>query len=350
MALPLFERIVAYVTRPKAAQVNVLYDEVEKISLATMLSTYANTETLSANKTLTEADAPIQVLTPSGANRDVVLPAISATAHPYTFHNPSASSYNLNIMLGSAVLILVAPGQSSQVIPAGATAWITSAILNRLNRGFIDGLKMTWVSATAIDIEIGAAFVPGLGKIVNVDTKISKTGLSLSASTFYHVYLYENSGAAAVEVVTTAPATAYWGTARSKTGDTTRRYIGSILTDGSSNVIKFIMSGTSIKYNTTIVATSPFRVLSAGTATSTTAVSTAGVAPTTATLVSIFVINNASTPALDLKNAAGNVLASALAGQRYAVDTFVESQNLYYSNNAGSGNANIDVLGYTFER
>ena len=102
----------------------------------------------------------------------------------------------------------------------------------------IDGLKLIWNSATSISIGTGLCVAENRD-VINVTSAITKSSLSLSSSTWYHIYVYLDSGTPAAEVVTTAP-TAWKGTGYSKTGDTSRRYVGSIRTDGSGNVYKFI--------------------------------------------------------------------------------------------------------------
>lgn len=102
--------------------------------------------------------------------------------------------------------------------------------------GYIDGLKMVWVSGTALTVTTGSAYIPSLGKVLRATSDIAKTGLSLTASTWYHAYLFSNAGTPDIELSTTAPAAPYNGTARTKTGDTSRRYVGSVLTDSSSNL------------------------------------------------------------------------------------------------------------------
>ena len=106
--------------------------------------------------------------------------------------------------------------------------------------GYIDGLQMQWVSATAVTVSSGRAYIPSLGYYLDAPNAIALTGLVLTASTWHHLYLYDNAGTPAVECVTTAPAAPYSGTARAKTGDTSRRYIGSVLTDASA-AISFLL-------------------------------------------------------------------------------------------------------------
>lgn len=153
---------------------------------------------------------------------------------------------------------------------------------NLLPSDYISGLQMVWVSGTAFTIKTGAAYVQGVGKALRVTSDIAKTGLTLTASTWYHVYLYNNAGTPDVEIVTTAPATPYNGNARSKTSDNSRRYLGSILTDSGANLWPFthlIKLGYIGWFPSSNGAIAPFRVLSNGTATVGTTVSLSGIAP-----------------------------------------------------------------------
>lgn len=109
----------------------------------------------------------------------------------------------------------------------------------QLPKGYIDGLKMEWVSGTSLRVTSGAAYVPGLDRVLELPAAVTKAGLSLSASTWYHVYGYLNSGVPDIEVSTTSPGSPYYGTARSKSGDPSRRYIGSIKSNASSEIIPF---------------------------------------------------------------------------------------------------------------
>jgi hypothetical protein len=97
-------------------------------------------------------------------------------------------------------------------------------------KGYIDGLQMQWVSGTAVTVSSGTAYIPSLGNVLVANAAMALTGLSLTASTWYHLYLYSNAGTPAVECVTTAPVL-YYGTAYQKTGDNSRRYVGSVLAD-----------------------------------------------------------------------------------------------------------------------
>lgn len=232
---------------------------------------------------------------------------------------------------------------------AGASLWST--------RGDISGLRMEWISSTSIRVTSGDAHIQSLGFIFPVNAAITKAGLALAANTTHHVYLFINAGAADIEIVTTAPAAPYNGTARSKTGDTSRRYLGSIRTDGSGNVYNFLHHGDSIRYRINPGAT-PFRILSSGSATTETTVSAAAVVPLTSRVVTVRLINIDATAVLrtdtsDSSNAgAASIVALSAGAQAFLDHPLDSSQALTYwfDTAPAAGNAFIDVYGYTFER
>ena len=95
------------------------YDEIT-------LHTGVNTETLAANKTITDgSDLRIQILTPSGADRDVNLPA-SGTLYlrEYIVINPAGSGFNLLLKESAVTLSTITPGTQAAVVYDG-TDWIT---------------------------------------------------------------------------------------------------------------------------------------------------------------------------------------------------------------------------------
>ena len=161
---------------------------------------------------------------------------------------------------------------------------------------YISGLKMIWNSATSVSVGSGYAVIPSTSKLETVSSTLTLSGLSLSAATFYHIYLFDNAGTATIECVTTAPAAPYFGRARAKTGDTTRRYVGSVRTDASGNVLQFIHNSTSgdVKYEVDINNAQLF-LLNTGAATTTTTVSAASCVPITAVLMEGFLENLGTT-------------------------------------------------------
>lgn len=220
--------------------------------------------------------------------------------------------------------------------------------------GFRTGLSLKRESGTSLSVTTGAAEIQGLGRAIEVTATITKTGISLASSTWYHVYLYLNAGSPDIEIVTTAPAAAYAGSASSKTGDTSRRYIGSVLTDGSGNIRDFDQDESTIRW-AGAVSNSPFRVLTNGTNTSWTTVSLAGIVPVTARSVSAFIQVVGGTIGTDIASGAAGtrftytINPGQFASGMYAFDT--ANQAFYYKAPAsGAGGLYIDVNGFTFAR
>lgn len=143
----------------------------------------------------------------------------------------------------------------------GKQAAAGSGVINIVPPDYISGLKMIWNSATSISVTTGAACRPSDSLLMMPAALITKSGLTLTASTWYHLYLYMNGTNPDVEIVTTAPAAAYFGSGCAKAGDTTRRYLGSIRTDASGNILQFTHIADMIAWASNV------RVITAGTAT-----------------------------------------------------------------------------------
>lgn len=246
-----------------------------------------------------------------------------------------------------------------EVVQGGANK--KGAIGTILTPGYVDGLKLKWVSGSALTVTAGAAFVPSLVRVVRVSTDIAKAGLSLTASTWYHVYLLVTAGGAPdIEIVTTAPAAPYNGTARAKTSDTSRRYLGSVLTDASGAIYNVAMTGNQVAYKCSISA-APFLVLAAGQATVATDVACGAVVPATATSATLILANNASNAA-DAPMGTSD-MSGALSSSNYlqylakGVQTThqmpldgAQKFNYLMTAAAGTGGLYARVVGYAFER
>jgi hypothetical protein len=234
---------------------------------------------------------------------------------------------------------------------AGAAVWVETAIVLPT---LIEGMQLIWNSATSLSVGIGKCYAEN-GDLIDATSTIVKSSLSLSASTWYHVYVYLSGGSPAAEVVTTAPA--LWkGIAYRKTGDTSRRYVGSIKTDGSGNVYEFLhtLSMNMIHYKNVNTIASPFRCLSAGTATTATAVPLSGVVPVTSRLAQLRFYNGGTQAAyVNESNAVSTTiyLVASLAniGQEHATHPLDGSQQVWYLVTSG-GSLYIDVAGYHFNR
>lgn len=222
----------------------------------------------------------------------------------------------------------------------------------QLPKGLIDGLQMQWVSGTALTVTSGAAYIEGSGKVLRATSAIAKTGLSLSASTWYHVYLYDNAGTPDVEIVTNAPAAPYNGTARSKTGDTSRRYVGSVITDASGNIKEFTHINYEIIYND--ISWISFSV-SNGVAITGTSFNLSAFVPVSAFIARLQIGNNSSTSTVKcgVSSSVPSKFSVTLPfGQNITADVpLTSSLNAYYAyDTPTSAGCYIRATGYKFTR
>lgn len=217
-------------------------------------------------------------------------------------------------------------------------------------KAYIDGFKMIWNSATSLTIESGTAYIESLGMNIGLDAAVTKIVPALTANAFYHLYVFTSSGVSDVEISATAPAAPYNGTARSKTGDSSRRYIGSILASASGGVRRFVQSDTEVSYLDTL-GTVPYRILAAGSATTPTAVSVLPAAPITAVQFKGQLINNVSTGFFVISAPGGMLeIISVAASTRVVQYLPIFNSQMFYYNTAAGGSSFIDLHAYVFER
>lgn len=238
----------------------------------------------------------------------------------------------------------------------GKQAAAGSGVINLIPPDYISGLEMIWNSATSLSVTTGAACRPSDSLLMMPAALITKAGLTLTASTWYHLYLYMNGANPDVEIVTTAPAAAYFGAARAKTGDTTRRYIGSILTDASGNIYNVIQVHNEINYRVPF-DNAPLRALSYGQATAYTDVLLTGLPPTSRIAICRLTNNDTSLAArFTTSDSSGdpvNGCYGVAAGQSIFMPVNVDSsQKLRYAFPSGTptGGAYVDVYGYIVSR
>lgn len=101
------------------------------------------------------------------------------------------------------------------------------------NPGHISGLKVEYVSATQIRVTSGSCYFPATNRIISKSTNSTITPSGLVADQWYYVYAIDTAGSISFEVVTTQPAI-YYGIAKQKSGDSSRRYVGGFRTFVSS--------------------------------------------------------------------------------------------------------------------
>lgn len=234
-----------------------------------------------------------------------------------------------------------------------------TAVQSTVDQTRISGFKLTWGAANSLGIGTGTAYIPSVGADVTLSSPTSKTVPS-TASTFFHVYLFLNAGVPDIEVVSTAPSAAYFGTARTKSGDTTRRYLGSVLTDSTGALIEFDMAPNNcyVQYRFAASGAAPYRVLSAGSAAVTTNISLSGVIPVTGAVGLFRGINTSTTGAIlffanSTYTGASQQLANvqtAPAGSTFTVELPMPCPSQVVGYQASTGGAFLDVKGYIFER
>jgi len=244
---------------------------------------------------------------------------------------------------------------------ASLNAWLLLTATNAsVGRGFIEGLAMRWVSATSIQIDPGSCWINSLNRVYKVPAVLTVTPPA-GVTGFGHIYVYDNAGTPAAEMVTTDQEI-YWGNARQKTGDNTRRYIGSVLLNSASGAYKFRHHPelSKINYLVATPAASPFIVLNGGSATSFTAVSAANVTPSSAIELITTVVPAAQDAVFGNEEqatagAVSNWLQAARAGSQQALTLAFSLANTLrrftYAVAAGAGgNLTIYATGYTFGR
>lgn len=343
---------------------DVLAVYVNRLLATALRSEYKDAKTLSADLTLLDADTPIQRINCNGADRIVKAPTGDAVEnHPYWVVNAtSTGGYKITLKSNDATIIqaVLAPGQAVFILPDGNGKYLVPSATAVTKNTLIEGLTLTWNSATSITIGTGTCYAEN-GDFIDVTSAVVKSSLSLSASTWYHIYVYLSSGAAAAEVVTTAPV-AWMGTAYSKTGDTSRRYVGSILADGSSNVRNFVhnINTQTIHYRKFQSDTSPHRALSGGTATTATAIGLSSIIPATAIAALIRFTNLADKSVYTSEdNGVGTTqnTVALTAGNTATQSAFLPhlvdaSLQIWYkfASAVGAGAGYLDVLGYQFQR
>ena len=287
-----------------------------------------------------------------GLEESVQQAADSAAAALSSKNEAATSETNAGESAAAALASKNAAAQSETNAAASAG---TAATLG-VDRGYIDGLRMTYVSANSISFSSGSAYIPSTAKNLLSPPTITLSGLVLAASTMYHAYVYDNAGTPAVELVTTAPVI-YSGKARHKTGDTSRRYIGSALSRTANTLMKFTHVDGRVWYWENLFS-APFLLVSGAVNVAQT-VSCLPVVPVTATHLSCLFANGATdsnarlgNPDLQAPVSSSSHSYFVLAGGAYSCDLALSSTQSFQWRHDGAANAlfNVYANGYLFER
>lgn len=228
----------------------------------------------------------------------------------------------------------------------------------------MSGLSMS-VDADRLTIRVGpgSTYVPNTRRI-STDTDLTVTLSSPAASQWRHVYIYLNGITPAIEAVTVAPDTPYQGSARLKTGDPTRRYVGSIYVGTDSLLVQILHTHPTTAGNRVDILTpnglaDPYpALLLNGVATTSTIVSAANAVPPTSRLA-ILDIQNTTTLPMYLSNpdrapvSATRFLRQIRAGLGGEFTLPLDSTqrfNYMFSGILGLGSGNVRVIGYFYNR
>lgn len=183
-------------------------------------------------------------------------------------------------------------GTTSRIDFSGASTFPTlinidpasySQTLYNLSRPQIYGLNLTYTSAVAFGAAAGCAFIEGVdGAPLAGSALADLTSQTGTAAHFYNVFEFLSSGVPTLEKIdagvagsTNAPVafSVPAGSARSKTGDTSRRYLGPLLYGATNTIRPFRMTDmgggiAEVLYLADAGAATPFLVLNAGAAAS----------------------------------------------------------------------------------
>ena len=217
---------------------------------------------------------------------------------------------------------------------------------------FKQGLIPTWGTpannGNTLTVSPGAAYIPSLGRVLNVPTTLTGPTMALAASTWYYVYLYDNGGTPTLDISTTAPV-AYKSNARQMTGFMSRRHIHTFRTSASNVAYRTFRQGDWNYYLEDTGAT-PFRVLSAGAATTFTAVSCAAVVPPTSRLIAVMwhvIADSSYTHSWRMTGDAADSHSAGLYASERTLRLNTSQQFDYLK--GGSAAPYVDLIGYLEE-
>lgn len=277
---------------------------------------------------------------------------ITGTATQINVANGTAAAGLPTISLAAEVLASLGKADSAvQSVVAGVGITINNAdpqnpVVSAIGTpdGYIDGFKLAYSGASQISVSSGNAYVPSVGSVVS--GLPSTPSVSVGANAFGHVYLRADG---TTEVDSTAPSAAYSGTARAKTGDSSRRYLGSVLTDSLGDVYMFMHVGTQITYMVAL-ENAPFRVLANGQQTTSTSVSVASIVPPTSSIATFGITNIDAAVAALIDS--GPFSYTSNPNSFAAIPVPLDASNSFNYNYIVTpvGGLYMDCLGYYFER
>jgi hypothetical protein len=257
----------------------------------------------------------------------------------------------------------VAGTRTNPTITTDERGIVTSVSAGSVPTSHREGLQVEYVSANSLTIRAGAAYVPALGRVLELPADITKSGLVLTANTWYYLYLFEGPSGPDVEIVTTAPASPYRAGARVKGPDSgpdnTRRFLDEVRAKGTNTLMRWRDSGNLRRWVEDEVTT--LRALTNGNATTATTIDLSPWVPPTSRLAHVVLEASyntvagvarlsATTDGLDLT--AGQAQLTSICGanaSRIPKTGDVETnaiQNIRYRVGDAGMSAFVNVLGY----
>lgn len=232
-----------------------------------------------------------------------------------------------------------------------------------VNDANIRGLKLSVAAdGQTVTVSSGYAYIPNQGRALSQsDMSVVVTGV---VSAWRHFYIANDNGVLAFEASATAPADPYQGTARTKSNDPTRRYLGSLYFNASGITLAFLHSQVGDRANRISfippggAAIAQSRLLNIATGTTPTIVDASAVIPATCRLM-YCLINNTSTSDAYIGTPDGGTLSATnfllyiKANQAGQFDVEVNGNQLlnYFLNGIITlGGLTIQVRGYLFDR
>ncbi|QHE96878.1 hypothetical protein LCG56_27010 [Pseudomonas cannabina pv. alisalensis] len=231
------------------------------------------------------------------------------------------------------------------------------------NDSRIVGLQLS-VAADLKTVSLG----PGMCYAPNTERMLLDSAVSLlvsANSAWQHFYLGNDLGVLKFEASSIAPAAPYQGTARSKSNDPTRRYLGSLYFGSAGTTMQFVHSQPGDRANRIDftppggAAVSQASLLNLATSTTSVSVNAANLVPVTCRILYALIDNTSpadaylSTPDYGAVSAS-NYLLSIKGGQGGQYDVVVNgNQQLTYMLNSTLitvGGLTIRVRGYLFDR
>lgn len=213
-----------------------------------------------------------------------------------------------------------------------------------------------------VSVGPGVCYTPNTGRML---LETSMPVVVTATSGWRHFYLGNDAGAIKFEASATAPSAPYQGTARTKSDDVTRRYLGSLYFGAAGTTTQFVHSQPGDRANRidftppggTAVAQST--LLSLATSTSSVNVNASNIVPSTCRIMYTLIENTSPSDAyLSTPDYAAvsptNYLLSVKGGSWGQFDVFLNgSQQLTYMLNSvllTVGGLTIRVRGYLFDR